>query len=115
MMKHLLLGAALASSPTFLYAQSAGPARALSAGTLAPTPSGDGKLTGTVVDASSQQAIPFSTVALLNAATGKPIDGIAADEKGKFTLRNIAPGSYSLQVSFVGYKPLEKSGLVFTI
>jgi outer membrane receptor protein involved in Fe transport len=114
MMKQLMLGVALVGSPTFLFAQTAGSVGAPPASSTAPTPSGDGKLTGTVLDASSQQPVPFATVALLNAATGKPVDGTAADEKGKFTLRNIAPGSYSLQISFVGYKPLEKTGLVFT-
>jgi outer membrane receptor for ferrienterochelin and colicin len=113
MMKHLLLGVALAGSPFFLFAQALGPAGTPPTGAAAPTPSADGKLTGTILDVKSQP-VPFATVALLNAATGKPIDGTAADEQGKFTLRNIAPGTYALQVSFVGYKPLEKTGLVFT-
>lgn len=105
-------GFALVGSPFSLRAQAPGAGAPLP-GVAAPTPSGEGKLTGKVLDAKAQ-TVPFATVALLSAATGKPVDGTAADEQGKFTLRGIAPGSYSPQVSFVGYKPLEKTGLVFT-
>lgn len=86
----------------------------LSPSAAAPAAAGTGKVTGTVLEAGSKQPVPFATVALLNAATGQPVDGTAADEQGKFALRRIAPGSYTLQVSFVGYQALEKTGLVFT-
>ncbi len=67
-----------------------------------------------MLEAGSKQPISFATVALLSVATGKRVDGTAADEQGKFSLRHIALSSYTLQVSFVGYKALEKTGLVFT-
>ncbi|WP_226172908.1 TonB-dependent receptor domain-containing protein [Hymenobacter lucidus] len=75
---------------------------------------GRGKLTGTVLDAGNKQPVPFATVALLSAATGKPVDGTVADDKGKFTLSGVATGSYTVQVSFIGYKSLEKPGVTFT-
>ncbi|RTQ49006.1 TonB-dependent receptor [Hymenobacter gummosus] len=76
-------------------------------------PQGSGRLTGTVLDAGNQQPVPFATVALLNAA-GKPIDGSVADDKGKFSINGIPAGTYTVQISFIGYKTLEKPGLSFT-
>ncbi|MCC3156497.1 TonB-dependent receptor [Hymenobacter sp. 15J16-1T3B] len=78
-----------------------------------PVVQGSGKLTGTVLDAASKQPVPFATVALLNAA-GKPIDGTVADDKGKFSIGGVAAGTYTVQVSFIGYKNLEKPGVSFT-
>ena len=112
MKKHWMLGLLVGSSSFIGHAQV--PAGGLPPTAAVPAPAGDGKLTGTVVEAGSAKPVPFATVALLNAATGKPVDGAAADEQGKFSLRRIAPGSYTLQISFVGYKQLEKTGLFFT-
>jgi outer membrane receptor protein involved in Fe transport len=75
---------------------------------------GRGTLVGTVVDKKSQQPIAFATVALISATTGKPIDGAVCDEAGHFTLRGLLAGTYNLQVSFVGYKPLEQAGVTLT-
>jgi len=68
----------------------------------------DGKITGTVVDAKTKQPVPFATVALINTATDKPIDGAAADEAGKFVLSNVPDGSYRLEFSFIGYKTISQ-------
>jgi len=68
----------------------------------------DARITGTVVDATTKMPVPFATVALINTATGKPIDGAACDDAGKFTISNVAAGSYQLQFSFIGYKTVEK-------
>ncbi|MCS6968627.1 MAG: TonB-dependent receptor [Cytophagales bacterium] len=68
------------------------------------TQKGNGKITGTVVDASSKEPVEFATVALLHPDTGKPIDGTITNEKGQFTLTKIAAGNYKVAVSFVGYQ-----------
>ncbi|MGI4737305.1 MAG: TonB-dependent receptor domain-containing protein [Janthinobacterium lividum] len=107
-MKSILLGFVLVGSASLASAQSTSPAPATSAA------SGTGKLTGTVRDAAGQP-VAFATVVLRDGATGKPVDGTACDEAGKFTLTAIAAGSYTLQVSFIGYQALEKIGLVFTV
>lgn len=64
---------------------------------------GKGKITGTITDAASKEVVEFATIALVT-SDGKTIDGAVADMKGKFTLNKIAPGSYKLVVSFVGYE-----------
>ena len=68
-----------------------------------PTPRGNSKITGYVVDSSVTKAVEFANVALYNRATGKPVDGAVADEKGKFSLTRVAPGDYKLMLTFIGF------------
>ena len=65
---------------------------------------GNAKITGYVVDSSLTKAVEFTNVALYNTLTNKLVDGTVADDKGKFTLNRVAPGSYKLLFSFLGYK-----------
>ncbi len=81
----------------------------------APQPrQGSGRITGTVTDAGTKQPVPYATVVLLDPATAKPVDGTAADEKGKFTMSGVAAGTYTVQISFLGYKAIDKPGIVIT-
>jgi len=101
---------ALGQTPTALPA-GARPSGA--PGTPAPTtaprlalpdaPKGSGRLTGTVLDATTKKPVEFATVALLPATGERPIDGTACDERGRFVLKGLAAGSYRVQVTFVGY------------
>lgn len=62
-----------------------------------------GLIMGTVVDESGQ-AVPGATVSL------RPFSkGTVTNEKGVFTFKGLAPGDYLLTVTYVGYKPVEKS------
>ena len=65
-----------------------------------------GSLSGTVLDSASRQPVAYATVALLPAGPGgKPLTGVAANDRGQFALARLAAGTYRLQVSFVGYAP----------
>ena len=75
---------------------------------------GSGRITGTVTDAVTKKPVPYATVVLLNPATGKPVDGTAADESGKFAMTKVAAGTYTLQITFLGYKSIDKTGVVIT-
>ena len=67
-------------------------------------PAGTGSLTGTVLDSLKREAVPYATVVLLPPAPNdKPITGVAADERGHFSLVKLAPGPARLRVSYVGY------------
>ena len=57
---------------------------------------------GTVVESGSGEALGWATVALMN-ADGSLAAGTSCDEQGHFTL-TAAPGTYSLGVSFIGFK-----------
>src|SRR5579859_196041 len=62
-----------------------------------------GKITGIVQDSTNNQGVEFATVALIDPATRKPINGEVCDDKGKFTLSRIPAGSYLVTISFIGY------------
>lgn len=76
-------------------------------GVAEETPKGNGKLGGLLVDSTSGKPVEFATVALINVATNKPIDGTTSDAKGQFLMSKLAPGDYRLQYSFIGYKTRE--------
>lgn len=61
-----------------------------------------GKLTGSIIDSTTTQPVPFATVALL--ANAKLITGTTTDGAGAFVLPGVPAGSYQLTVSFVGYR-----------
>jgi outer membrane receptor protein involved in Fe transport len=67
-------------------------------------PRGNGKITGTVVDSTTNQPVPFATVALTDPATNKPLDGSVADEAGKFIIAKVGEGTYKVLISFIGYQ-----------
>ena len=64
-----------------------------------------GRLTGVVLDSLKGGPVPYATVVVLPAAAtdNKPVTGVATDDKGRFVLEKVPPGSYRLQASFVGY------------
>ncbi len=68
-----------------------------------PTPKGNAKITGYVVDSSVTKAVEFASVALYSKATNKPVDGAVADDKGKFTLNRVAAGDYKILITFIGF------------
>jgi outer membrane receptor protein involved in Fe transport len=70
---------------------------------LPQTPQGNGRLTGIILDATTKKPVEYATVALLPMAGNTPVDGTVCDERGRFSLKGLAAGSYRVQVSFVGY------------
>lgn len=76
----------------------------LSITAFAQAPKGNGKISGTVIDGSTNEPVEFATVAINDPATGKPVDGTVCDDKGKFTISKVANGSYKVVISFIGYE-----------
>lgn len=64
---------------------------------------GNLKITGQVIDSASNKSVEFATVALKEPASGKVIDGTVVDANGKFSISKVAPGKYTVSVSFIGY------------
>lgn len=69
----------------------------------APT-QGNSKISGIVLDSAAAKGVEFASIALFNVADNKAIDGTTADETGKFAISKVAPGSYKLMISFIGYQ-----------
>jgi len=72
-------------------------ARAQSTGTSA------GSVRGTLRDAKTGEAVPFSDVVLLRAADSTLVTGVQATENGAFVAANLPLGSYLLRVQDLNY------------
>jgi outer membrane receptor protein involved in Fe transport len=66
------------------------------------TPKGNSRISGTIVDSTSQKEIEFASIALYK-STGQAVDGTVADEKGKFVLNKVVAGDYKILITFIGY------------
>ncbi len=60
-----------------------------------------GKLAGRVVDAQSGESLPGANVIVVGT-----FRGASTDIDGYYTINNIPPGSYTVEVSFIGYRKL---------
>ena len=72
---------------------------------------GNAKITGIVTDSTTGKPVEFASIALIDPATKKPLDGASADDKGKFTISRVVVGQFNLLVSFVGYKTRTITGI----
>ncbi|MGI4822204.1 MAG: TonB-dependent receptor domain-containing protein [Janthinobacterium lividum] len=70
-----------------------------------------GRLTGTGTDGATGKPIAYASVAVLNAA-GSPVSGGVGGSDGSFVLVGIAPGTYTVRVSFLGYQEFTREGVV---
>lgn len=66
-------------------------------------PSITGKISGALIDSTTSNPVEFATVVLLEPKQNKQLDGTITDDKGEFKLLNVRPGTYNLQISFLGY------------
>jgi hypothetical protein len=73
-----------------------------------------GKITGTVLDTSSNVPVEFATVVLKDAKTDKEVNGTLTDADGNFKLTEIPTGTYTLVLSFIGYETKTVSGIELT-
>src|ERR1700686_5661656 len=69
-----------------------------------------GSITGTVTDKSSA-AVPGAKIVVTNEATGV-IRRATAGTDGIYTVNDLLPGAYRLQVEAKGFSPLDRSGIV---
>jgi len=66
-----------------------------------------GSIAGRVFDQMTKGAISYANVVVLGCAIGT-----ATDQDGCFRISNIPAGSYEVQISVIGYKPLTKGAAV---
>jgi len=59
---------------------------------------------GSVLDAQTGDPLPSASVVLVGTSFGA-----ATDMNGMYTIRNVPPGSYSMRVSYIGYRSIEDS------
>jgi outer membrane receptor for ferrienterochelin and colicin len=76
---------------------------ALAQGPQPPANTGDGSISGVVLDSTTNKPVEYATVALMSGNSDKPVNGAVCDEKGRFDIRKVAPGNYRVVISFIGY------------
>ena len=70
----------------------------------AVTPVGEGnQISGHVIEAESEFSIPGASVLIIELNKGA-----VADENGQFSFKNIEVGKYTIKVTAMGYKAMEK-------
>lgn len=62
-----------------------------------------GTIKGFVYDSLSRQPLEYATVSVVNANSGTLVTGTITDETGFFRINGVEPGSYALEVTFIGY------------
>lgn len=63
-----------------------------------------GKFQGQVFDSLSHQPVGFANIIIQEALEKKDVDGSLADEKGRFTVKELKNAKYNVIISFLGYE-----------
>ena len=71
-----------------------------------------GTLKGVISDAMSGEPIPFANIVVEK--SGNQYGGTTTDIDGKFTIKPIEPGNYSVKATFVGYQTIEVTGVIIS-
>ena len=71
--------------------------------------SAQGLIKGKVLDRLTSEPLGFVAVKVVRQGTDALVQGAVSDEEGNFQITDIPNGNYTLQLSFVGYKPHERN------
>ena len=69
-------------------------------------------ISGKIVDQQNEEALPFSTISLIEKESEKLITGAVSDGEGRFEISGDLRGKYLLKVSFIGFKEFTKDVLI---
>jgi len=96
--KVLLLAAVICIATVKIYAQSGN----------------TGKISGKIVDAQTNETIPYASAILLNRATKATVRVVQSDLDGDFAIPNLANGVYTFKASYVGYQTMVRDSISIT-
>ena len=69
---------------------------------------GQGQVKGLVLDKSNSEALPYVSVALTEGSSETPVAGVTTDATGHFHITGVKYGTYTMTLTFVGYKTVTK-------
>lgn len=75
-------------------------------------PDASGLIKGKVIDSKSKDALEFVNISIRPKGSDHILKGATTDLEGDFVIHNLPDGEYVVTVSYIGYKPFEKT---FTI
>ena len=84
---------------------------------LTPVLGASGRITGTVKDLSTGEALVGANLILIEkwenevAVSIDPPQGAFTDASGYFTILNVSPGLYNLKATMIGYAPVTQTGI----
>lgn len=64
----------------------------------------NGKITGTVIDSSSNSPVEFASVSIKKSGAKTELNGTLTDAKGGFKFDDIPIGKYEIYITFIGYQ-----------
>lgn len=72
-------------------------------------------VSGVVKDKSTQESVAYVNVVLLTEKDSTFVAGTVTGENGRFSIPNVLPGNYFLELSFIGYTAIRQSLFVGTL
>jgi outer membrane receptor protein involved in Fe transport len=72
------------------------------------------QITGKIIDSDDNSILEYATAALYKKTTKNLITGVITNEKGVFTFNGIKKGTYSLEISFIGYQSKRIENIIFS-
>lgn len=69
------------------------------------------EVSGKILDSKTNQPVDFATVLLFAGSARQPIKSAQSDVDGSFKISGVAPATYILKVSFLGYQPFSSDSL----
>jgi hypothetical protein len=73
-----------------------------------------GSVKGTIVDTTGRQNLGEATVSVTAGNDTSSTQFVVTDKKGAFLVRNLGPGNYHLEISFEGFKTINKDFTITT-
>lgn len=73
-----------------------------------------GKISGIIVDAQTNETIPYASATLINRKTKATVQAVQSDLNGNFTITNLANGVYTFKASYVGYQTMVRDSISIT-
>lgn len=74
----------------------------------------EGKISGRILDAQTNETIPFASALLLDRKTKANVKIIQSDVNGVFTITNIPNGVYTFKASYVGFQTMVRDSVSIT-
>ncbi|BDD03048.1 TonB-dependent receptor domain-containing protein [Aureibacter tunicatorum] len=74
-------------------------------------PAADGNVRGQLVEDGTQEPVGYASVAIYD-QNEKLMGGAISDDNGNFVIKGLAPGTYKLEVKFVGFETLQIENVV---
>jgi outer membrane receptor protein involved in Fe transport len=70
-----------------------------------------GKITAKVVDAQTNETVPFATAVVINKKTKAVVKGAQTDANGNLTITGLPKGVFTFKISYVGYQTMVRDSV----